>query len=344
MRIVLATLGLAGTGAVSAPAAASGSVGLTAQENQDDPSYAPQSLRLLTDLDAEVAREAGREARVDSPRLQLATDLDAEVRAEAARSAPLSAQWLDHVLGFGPGASLSAPGADSLPLAATAQSGSESASGTGDFEQGSWSLSASVTAASDYRYRGVSLTDRNPALQGAFEIEHASGLYAGVWGSTISQWAGAHVELDLYAGWRGTTGGIGLDFGVTGYVYPGGRGANYVELTGRTSYTLGPVEVAAGIAYAPDQSAIGGSDNLYVFAESSLGVPNTPFTLKARAGREDGALAGPSGNKWDWSLGTEVVLDRFTLGLSYVDTDENRLDDPDRLARAGIVASLTFEF
>ncbi len=344
VRVILATLGLAGTGLAAAPAAAGG-VGLTAHEEDDDLAFAPRPLRLLTDLDAEVVREAEHDARLDAPRLRLTTDLEAEVAAESARAAPLSRAWLERALGGEDHVDLVRTGGEPLSLAASLQTESESAAGAMGTGISDWSLTASISGVSDYRFRGVSQSDRNPAVQGSIEVSHSSGLYAGVWGSSIARYAGTNVELDLYAGWRGTSsGGLGLDLGVNGYVYPGGHSANYVELTGRASYTLGPVEIAAGANYAPSQRNIGGSDNLYLYAETSIGVPNTPVTITAHAGREEGSLSWPLDPKWDWSLGTEIVLDRFSLGLSYVDTDANRLLDPDRQARPGVVATLSFEF
>ena len=61
---------------------------------------------------------------------------------------------------------------------------------------------------SDYRYRGISQTRLQPALQGGADYTHdPSGLYAGTWLSTV-KWTrdaggGGDVEWDLYAGRRG---------------------------------------------------------------------------------------------------------------------------------------------
>jgi uncharacterized protein (TIGR02001 family) len=203
-------------------------------------------------------------------------------------------------------------------------------------------LSATVTLVSDYRFRGLSLSGRDPAVQGSIDVEHQSGFYMGTWASSISEFAGANVEVDVYGGWRGGVGGIDLDVGVTGYLYPGGEDANYYELLGSASVTLGPAGAKLGIAYAPDQSNLGSEDNFYAYGQIRSAIPGTPFTLVAQVGHENGALAGDSGKKWDWSLGAQVVKDRFTLGLNYVDTNIDRLSDPDKVAQAGVVLSLSF--
>ena len=45
-------------------------------------------------------------------------------------------------------------------------------------------VSATVTAVSDYDFRGVSLSGTDPALQGSVDWAHESGFYAGLWASS----------------------------------------------------------------------------------------------------------------------------------------------------------------
>lgn len=46
-------------------------------------------------------------------------------------------------------------------------------------------FSANVAVTSDYRFRGVSQSAKDPALQGGVDYTHPTGLYLGAWGSTI---------------------------------------------------------------------------------------------------------------------------------------------------------------
>ncbi|QCI80554.1 hypothetical protein E6W36_10405 [Hankyongella ginsenosidimutans] len=95
---------------------------------------------------------------------------------------------------------------------------------------------------SDYRFRGVSLSDRDVALQGTVTATHnPTGIYAGFWSSTIEQLNGAEAELDLYAGWAKELGPVKLDVGATGYVYPGGDDVNYFELYAKAGHEFGPL-------------------------------------------------------------------------------------------------------
>lgn len=87
------------------------------------------------------------------------------------------------------------------------------------------SLSYNVGVISDYRYRGISQSRLKPAVQGGIDFSHTSGLYVGTWASSI-QWVkdaggNANVELDIYGGYKGTTGPVGYDVGVLTYQYPG---------------------------------------------------------------------------------------------------------------------------
>jgi uncharacterized protein (TIGR02001 family) len=44
-----------------------------------------------------------------------------------------------------------------------------------------FTTSGSVGLFSQYIFRGLTQTDREPALQGNFDINHTSGLYLGMW-------------------------------------------------------------------------------------------------------------------------------------------------------------------
>ncbi len=141
--------------------------------------------------------------------------------------------------------------------------------------------------------------------------------------------AGADAVADLELGRRFDLGGFSLRGAVIGHLFAGSAiGADYVELGGTASYTLGPVTLDAGARYAPDQRAIGG-DNLYLFANASAALIGTPLTASAGIGRTSGstddpvraARLRPSGNYADWRLGVSYVLRPVTLSLDYVATD-----------------------
>lgn len=90
-------------------------------------------------------------------------------------------------------------------------------------------VDADLTAVSDYRFRGLSLSDRKPALQAGLTVSHESGLYGGVFTSTIDEYGrdaagkGATVELDYTVGWAFAAAGLDFDLAASVYTYPGGK-------------------------------------------------------------------------------------------------------------------------
>src|SRR4029453_5205962 len=89
---------------------------------------------------------------------------------------------------------------------------------------GGFAVNGGATIVSDYRFRGISQTDEDFAIQGTMSLSHESGFYATIWGSSIDDYiaAGADAEVDLIGGWRHTYGGTTVDVGILYYYYPGG--------------------------------------------------------------------------------------------------------------------------
>jgi uncharacterized protein (TIGR02001 family) len=109
--------------------------------------------------------------------------------------------------------------------------------------------SGSVAVVSDYRYRGVSLTDNDPALQGTINYDDRSGLYVGAFLSNVRFpfTSGRELQALSFAGyaWQlpsGVSGEVGVDYSsftrTHGYDYPelywGFASGN---LSGRLYYT-----------------------------------------------------------------------------------------------------------
>ena len=66
------------------------------------------------------------------------------------------------------------------------------------------SFTANVSLVSDYRFRGVSQTFKQPAIQGGFDYVHSSGFYVGNWNSNVSgnSFTDGSIEMDLYGGYK----------------------------------------------------------------------------------------------------------------------------------------------
>lgn len=154
-------------------------------------------------------------------------------------------------------------------------------------------VSGGAAIVSQYRFRGIGLSDEKPALQGWSEAEHESGVYAGFWGSSLDgfgELGGSNFELDLYAGYRTSVAeGVTLDAGLLYYAYPGSTGGDFefFEPYARAGLDTGPASVTLGAAFAPEQDGIGGNSNIYLSAAASTSIPGTPLSLDASIGRSE---------------------------------------------------------
>lgn len=189
-------------------------------------------------------------------------------------------------------------------------------------------VTGGVTIASQYRFRGVSLSDEEAALSGTINVNHESGVYAGIYGYSLDgfgELGGSNLELDLYAGYRREVAdGVTIDAGLLYYAYPGSSGGDFefFEPYANVSGAIGPVTAKVGVAYAWEQDALGGNDNLYLFNDNSLAIQGTPIALTSHIGYSTGGSALALGSNYlDWSLGATATFGNLTLGLTYVDTD-----------------------
>ncbi|MBC7985711.1 MAG: hypothetical protein H7X93_03450 [Sphingomonadaceae bacterium] len=232
-----------------------------------------------------------------------------------------------------------------LRLAALALASAATPAFAGVDVGGGVSISGNATLVSDYRFRGISLSDEDVAIQGGIDVTHDSGLYVGTWASSIDGGdVYGHTEVDLYGGYRREiVSGLTLDVGLLYYAYPDGDvgDAEYFEPYGSLTYSIGPATIETGFAYAWDQSALGDTDNLYVYSDVGVGIPGTPVTLTGHLGYTDGPLSlVADGDTIDWSLGGRASFGPVTVGLAYVDTDIRHND----LADATVVGSVGVSF
>jgi uncharacterized protein (TIGR02001 family) len=182
-----------------------------------------------------------------------------------------------------------------------------------------FTISGNVALVSDYRFRGVSLSDEDAAIQGGISLNTAPGFFIGTWASSIETFNGAETELDLYAGYGFTLKGFDITAGVTAFLFPGGQNTDYVEPYVSVGRSFGAFSTTFGAAYAPDQSNIGNNDNIDIYNSSSLALGDTPFSINGTLGYEDGAFGD---NKVDWSLGLSGSWKGLSFSAAYVDTSK----------------------
>jgi len=205
-----------------------------------------------------------------------------------------------------------------------------------DEDASSLTVSGSFGLVSDYRFRGVSRTFQNAAVQGDVTVAHDSGFYAGIWGSNVDfpdldgAGNGTTAEIDFFGGYSTELApGVSIDAGLLYYLYPKDTvtyaPTDYFEPYVLLSTTLGPVGLKVGAYYSWEQDALSGFDSFYLKADPSIAIPNTPFTLNGHIGyaKSDSYLGGMEGDgeAFDWSVGATASWKSLTFGVSYVDTD-----------------------
>ena len=118
------------------------------------------------------------------------------------------------------------------------------------------SVSANVSFASDYIWRGMTQSD-GPAISGGFDFEDESGFYAGIWGSNVNFNDGTGSELDYYVGYGFELGSLGVDLGYVAFDYPENTtGLDFEEIV--VGLSLGDVGLtfALGQDGAPDYTEV----------------------------------------------------------------------------------------
>lgn len=186
------------------------------------------------------------------------------------------------------------------------------------------SYSANIGLFSQYIWRGMTQTKKQPALQGGVDYAHASGFYAGAWVSNVG-WlkdggsaslykSGGTVELDLYGGYGGEFGetGIGYDLGVIQYLFPGSKrsgnpSANATELYAGLSYGW----LSAKYSHAVSSDAWGfndarGTGYYEVNADIPLGESGFELNLHVGSFKYDGKAGGVDNDEYDyedWKIG-----------------------------------------
>ena len=201
-----------------------------------------------------------------------------------------------------------------------------------------FSLSANAALVTDYRFRGLSLSDKDTAFQGGFDVSHESGFYVGTWGSSIDNFNGSELELDIYGGYAGQIGEVSTDIGFLAYTYPGATAnTDYYEVYGSVGGSIDVIDWSLGANYAFDQDGTGSQDNIYVYLNTSAPIADTPFSVAGNIAYEDGAFGT---NKWDWLLGLSYGFEQFSLSVNYIDTANTGSGAGD----AGVIAMLSASF
>lgn len=188
-------------------------------------------------------------------------------------------------------------------------------------------VSANVSLTTDYVFRGVSLSDNDPAIQGGFDWSNDS-FYAGVWGSSIPN----GTEIDVYAGFTPTLGPVTLDIGVIGYFYPGAQDDDaefdYFELLLGAERSVTEQFTIGGAVYFTDENYGETGEAVYYEINATYAMSDA-LALSGAYGNqsiedadgEDGGAVTEESDYNTWNLGATYAFHGFSLDFRYHDTD-----------------------
>jgi uncharacterized protein (TIGR02001 family) len=190
--------------------------------------------------------------------------------------------------------------------------------------------------ATNYIYRGTTLSDNKPAVGGAIQATFGA-LYAGVAMASVKLPTQPAAEVTLSAGARRTIGDIELDFGVSYFAYPGeisaSPGTDYWQVAIRADKRIAEsIRVAGGFAYSPNVSNTGawswyaaagvGFDVPSRFLPADIGVSFTGGAGYSWFGNQSLDLGGfPLPAYLNWQAGVTFSYKVFSLDLRYYDTN-----------------------
>ena len=196
-------------------------------------------------------------------------------------------------------------------------------------------VTANVTVTNDYRYRGITQSNYQPAIQGGFDYAHESGFYIGNWNSTIN-WVSnttnnnvrAPIEMDFYGGFKKELIGEGFasDFGVLQYLYPqsGSYPAgsmlnpNTTELYAAQNFTFGPVTGFVKLNYSVTNifGIPNSQGSVYPDLTANYDTGIWGITLNGHVGYQ--YVAGQPNRPAGWSVATpnNISYTDFKLGAT----------------------------
>ena len=183
-------------------------------------------------------------------------------------------------------------------------------------------LAGYLVLTTDYVWRGVTQSDGDPAAQLGGDVGFRSGIYAGVWGSTVDIDNGdgrvRDTEVNYYLGYRHDVGQRWtLGVSAIAYTYPGQGGSfdyDYEEAILSANFDD---RLWLEYAWSPDLYHTGfESHNIEVFTEFPAGEH---LVVGAGAGYYDVSSFVGDGYAY-WEAGVTWPISRFAVDLRYHDT------------------------
>jgi hypothetical protein len=211
-----------------------------------------------------------------------------------------------------------------------------------------WDIAFGSAIMSDYVFRGVTQSNHNPSVTAYFEPRYNVNpnlqLYVGSSFESISFANRAAGEVDIYGGVRPTFGALALDFGVWGYLYPGGqcidgnnggvaaglcpagsailpngnvmkKDVSFYEVYGKATYTFNDYFALGGNVFYSPNFLNTGADGTYASITGKLTAPSTFFGTSGIGSY----ISGEFGRQWLGTSDAFYSVTAFPAGIKYAD-------------------------
>lgn len=216
----------------------------------------------------------------------------------------------------------------------------------GKAEQSGTGAHGTISATSNYVWRGISLTNNNPALQADLYYIFNNGIYLGGWLSNVTldptNSSTPTLETALTIGYSGSfTDNLDYAIGIARYIYPGQPDSDYNEGFVALNYRI----LSAAVYYSNDVFASGGNGTYfdlgfnysipskYIFNISGFGIFGNIGYYK---------LDPVAGNSYaNYNIGIVKKFGRVSIALTWTDTDGKAELDP--LDKGNLVATISLE-
>jgi len=211
-------------------------------------------------------------------------------------------------------------------------------------------LTGNMAIVSDYRFRGISQSYVQPAIQGGIDYSHSSGFYLGNWNSSVSGLSylnGGGIEMDIYGGYKKGFGDFTFDIGLLQYYYPKAQaaGTKYDTLEGYFGLSWKWLTAKYSITTTDWFGVANSKDSAYLDLTASYEI-KPKLTLVGHFGQQ---TVNNSGNLdyTDYKIGVTYDMNGWVLGAAYIDTDA---DDPfytlasKELGKSTVVLSVSKSF
>jgi uncharacterized protein (TIGR02001 family) len=219
-----------------------------------------------------------------------------------------------------------------------------------------WTLAGTIDVQSDYRFRGISQSDKNPVPQAGLTLSGPDGFYLYTWVSQINWQVGKNenpsIEWDIAGGKHFDLGGTDLNVEAYEYAYPdynqafvpGKPAASFFEGIFTLTHAFGPLSLDAVYAVSPQFTLASGTGN-YLEGQAAFTVTDW-LSISANVGHQWVELAPSDYTHADF--GATATWQGFALDARYVTTDIGKVNCANfwmgtkNACSGGFMATLTY--